>query len=110
MDVELLSQLSGHKRHLWEQLLLRSGLTPDPNVDTTAVIWENVAPVATGSRSGNLIKCIAVDDTYRGQDLTATLLTELRQDALRMGYRHLFLYTKPENLQQFSSLFFYHII
>ncbi len=109
MDVELLSGLSGHKRHLWEQLLLRSGLTPDTHADTTAVVWENGAPVAAGSRSGNLLKCIAVDSAYRGQDLTATVLTHLRRDALQAGYRHLFLYTKPENLQQFSSLFFYPI-
>lgn len=109
MHIELLPVLSGHKRLLWERLLLQSGLTPDPHGDTTALVWEENRLVATASRLGNLIKCIAVDNAYRGQDLTATLLTELRQDALRAGHRHLFLYTKPEYLQQFSSLFFYPI-
>ena len=109
MDVELLTGLTGQTRRLWEQLLLRSGLKADTCSDSTALIWESGSLIAAGSRLGNLLKCIAVDSAYRGQDLTATLLTQLRRDALQAGYTHLFLYTKPENLQQFSSLFFYPI-
>ncbi len=109
MDVELLTGLTGQTRRLWEQLLLRSGLKADTCSDSTALIWESGTLIAAGSRLGNLLKCIAVDSTHRGQDLTATLLTQLRRDALQAGYTHLFLYTKPENLQQFSSLFFYPI-
>ena len=35
------------------------------------------------------------------------MLTQLRQDAFAEGHNHLFLYTKPKNLLQFQSLFFY---
>lgn len=109
MDMELLPVLSGRKLKLWTELLERSGLTPDRQADMTLLLWENDELVATGSRLGNLLKCIAVDCSHQGQDLTATVLTHLRQDALQAGHRHLFLYTKPKNQYLFSSLFFYPI-
>ena len=109
MDIELLPVLSGRKSEHWEQLLERSGLTPDTQADSVLLVWEGEELIATGSRLGNLLKCIAVDGSHQGQDLTATVLTHLRQDALQAGYRHLFLYTKPKNKYLFASLFFYPI-
>ena len=109
MDIELLPALSGRRLAAWTQLLENSGLTPDKQVDTTLLVWEDDELIATGSRLGNLLKCIAVDSRHQGEDLTATLLTQLRQDALMAGHRHLFLYTKPKNKLMFSSLFFYPI-
>lgn len=107
MDTELLPRLSGQKRQMWMDFLRRSGLEADDAVETTALVWDEGQIVATGSRQGNLLKCIAVDPLYQGQGLTATLLTQLRQDAFDHGHRHLFLYTKPRNKAMFSSLFFY---
>ncbi len=107
MELELLSTLRGRKENLWRVFLEEAGLEPDPGVARTALIWEDGALVAAGSRQGNLLKCIAVAPTHQGEGLTATLITALRQDAFRDGYRHLFLYTKPGNEFQFSSLFFY---
>lgn len=109
MDTEILPKLSGRKRNIWEQLLRSSGLKPDDQVDCTLLIWDNDDLIATGSRFGNILKCIAVDSSRQGEDLTATILTQLRQDALLSGHRHLFLYTKPQNRLMFSSLFFYPI-
>ena len=107
MEIELTSALQGQRRQQWLELLHRCGLTPDESSQTTVLIWDGAALAAAASRQGNLLKCIAVDDRYQGEGLTATLLTHLRQDAFREGHRHLFLYTKPKNSLQFSSLFFY---
>ena len=107
MDWQILPKLTGRKREIWVQLLKDSGLEPDSQTDSTLLIWEGDCLIATGSRSGNLLKCIAVSADHQGEDLTSTVLTHLRQDALQAGYRHLFLYTKPQNKWQFSSLFFY---
>ena len=107
MDIELHSKLYGRKKALWIGLLRRAGLEPDLKTDSTVLIWESETLIAAGSRSNNLLKCIAVDEAFQGMDLTATLLTHLRQDAFEAGFKHLFLYTKPKNLLQFSSLFFY---
>lgn len=109
MDVELVITLQGTKYRLWKDFLARSGLTADENVQRTVLIWEDGELIATASRQGNLLKCIAVDDAHQGEGLTATLLTQLRQDAFQDGHSHLFLYTKPKNRFMFSSLFFYPI-
>ena len=107
MDVELLSRLSGAKLDAWKEFLVSAGLEPDMQVQRTVLIWENGQLIATASRQDNLLKCIAVDDAHQGEGLTATLVTQLRQDAFQAGYSHLFLYTKPKNEAMFSSLFFY---
>lgn len=109
MDTELVKLLQGTKLSTWSALLQKADLTPDDQLDSTVLVWENDTLIATGSRWGNILKCIAVDDDHRGEDLTATVLTRLRQDAFDAGFRHLFLYTKPKNEFMFSSLFFYPI-
>jgi len=109
MDIELSYTLRGQKLAAWKALLEQAGLTPDMDWDTTILIWEEGRLIAAASRNGNLLKCIAVDDAHQGEGLTATLLTQLRQDAFHAGHSHLFLYTKPKNKYMFSSLFFYPI-
>lgn len=109
MDIEQTGVLTGSKRAQWVALLNRAGLVPEEPLQSTVLIWEEGELVATGSRQDNLLKCIAVDDSYQGQGLTATLLTNLVQDAFLSGHQHLFLYTKPKNEVLFSSLFLYPI-
>ena len=109
MDIELVNLLQGAKKIKWRSLLESAGLSVNEQLDSTVLVWENEELIATGSRWGNILKCIAVDDNYRGQDLTATVITKLRQDAFEAGYSHLFLYTKPRNEFMFSSLLFYPI-
>ncbi len=93
----------------WETLLTCAGLTPDRDAEQTVTVWEQEQLIATGSRKGNLLKCIAVHPEHRGEDLTAVVISQLRADAFSAGYKHLFLYTKPENRRMFESLFFYPI-
>lgn len=109
VETEILPKLSGNKRTLWRKLLLETGLIADEQADVFLLIWDGEELIATGARKGNLLKYIAVAPNRQGEDLTATVLTQLRQDAFNAGYRHLFLYTKPENVYLFSSLFFYPI-
>jgi [citrate (pro-3S)-lyase] ligase len=107
MDIELVSGLQGQKLRLWQEFLASAGLEPDMQVQRTVLVWDEGQLIATASRQDNLLKCIAVDNARQGEGLTATLLTQLRQDAFQSGYSHLFLYTKPRNKFMFSSLFFY---
>lgn len=109
MDIEMTGRLQGQKKRLWQAFLEGAGLEADEQVEHTCLVWEDERIIATGSRQGNLLKCIAVDDGHQGEGLTGTLLTHLRQDAFQEGYNHLFLYTKPKNKYMFSSLFFYPI-
>ena len=107
MEIEVVSRLQGKKREQWESFLQRMGLHPDEQLQETVLVWEEEELIATGSRQENLLKCIAVDPAHRGEDLTATVLTQLRMQAFGQGHRHLFLYTKPKNKALFSGLFFY---
>lgn len=109
MDMELTGSLRGAKLEAWKALLAQAGLEPDLQSEATVLIWDADQLIAAASRQGNLLKCIAVDDSRQGEGLTATLLTQLRQDAFQCGHNHLFLYTKPQNKAMFSSLFFYPI-
>lgn len=107
MELEILRHMDSVRQTSWLELLRSSGLTPDAQIDQTVLLWDGPILAAAGSRKGNLLKCIAVSQSYQGDGLTATILTALRREALQDGYTHLFLYTKPENQLLFSSLFFY---
>ena len=109
MDIELVYGLSGRKQQQWADFLQKMALAADEAVESTCLVWEDGDIIATGSRQENILKCIAVDPLHQGEDLTATVLTKLRQDAFEAGHKHLFLYTKPKNQFLFSSLFFYPI-
>ena len=109
MYTEILSRLSGTKLNKWERFIEKAGLLPDLLVEKTVIVWNEDEIAATGSRYDNILKLIAVDPSHRGEDLTSTVISELRRDAFGDGYRHLFLYTKPENEAIFTSLFFYPI-
>lgn len=107
MYTESIRQLSGQKLAKWQRFLAAAALKADSDTDQTVTVWEDDEIIACGSRKGNLLKCIAVDPAHQGEGLTATVLTELKQEAFREGYRQIFLYTKPRNRMLFAPLFFY---
>ena len=107
MESQLYYGLKGQKKEAWKAFLNRMELEADEAVESTVLLWEGDAIIATGSRQLNILKCIAVDPAHQGEGLTATVLTALRADALEAGHSHLFLYTKPKNRWMFESLFFY---
>ena len=107
MYIETLPRLSGKKLNMWESFIKSANLEPDHLIEKTVLVWDDDEIAASGSRYGNILKLIAVNPKYRGEDLTSTVIGALRQDAFSDGHRSLFLYTKPENEKIFSSIFFY---
>ena len=107
MYTESAKLLTGRKLSQWQAFLAAAALKPDEDMDQTVTVWDEGEIIACGSRKGNLLKCIAVDPGRQGEGLTATVLTELKQEAFREGYKQLFLYTKPRNRILFAPLFFY---
>lgn len=110
MELELNSRLRAEAYRRWCALMADAGLTPGSAPEITALLWDGEALAAAASRQGNVLKYIAVAPAYQGQDLTARVLTALRQDAFARGITHLFLYTKPRNEALFTPLFFYPVI
>jgi [citrate (pro-3S)-lyase] ligase len=58
----------------------------------------------------NVIKCVAISEDYRGENLALVLVSEAVKIAMDNGYFHLFLYTKPENTDFFKSCGFYPLV
>ena len=108
MYIETVHVLRGTKKEAWAALLAKCGLE-QAQAEQTVLVWEDEELVATGSREGNILKCLAVDNSRQGEGLLATVITQLRQNAFQAGHSHLFLYTKPRNEYLFTSLFFHPI-
>lgn len=99
--------LRGKKLQALKEFLSREGLDYDEGIRFTVLLTEGDAILATGSLDGSVCKCIAVSAAHQGENLTATVITALRQQAFSQGIRHLFLYTKPKNRLLFEQLSFY---
>ena len=107
MDIELHSPLRGAKVNIWRDFLAKANLDVQDDALQTVLVWDGEMLIATGSRTGNLLKYIAVDPARQGEGLLAKVLTALRQEAFREGHSQLFLYTKPRNEPLFADLMFY---
>lgn len=107
MYTESVKMPTGEKREVWRQFLARAGLKIEEDTHQTVMVWDGDELIATGSRKGHILKCIAVDPARQGEGLTASVLTALKQEAHAEGHSHLFLYTKPRNRMLFEPLFFY---
>ena len=107
MDIELHSPLRGAKVNIWRDFLAKANLDAQDDALQTVLVWDGEMLIATGSRTGNLLKYIAVDPAHQGEGLLAKVLTALRQEAFREGHSQLFLYTKPRNELLFADLMFY---
>ena len=68
MDVELSLCPKGRKGTIWKDFLARAGLEADLQVERTLLVWDGEELIATGSRQGNLLKCIAVDAARQKED------------------------------------------
>ena len=88
-------------------LLEENSLTFDDDIEETLLIKIDSIPAATGSISGNVLKCIAVKNEFKNRNLTGHLLTDLVNREYQKGNTDLFLFTKPDNRTIFSQLGFF---
>lgn len=107
MEYEFGNPFTGFTKEELKRFLRTNELEYDENIEFTVNILQDDEIIATGSLDKNVLKCIAVSPAHQGENLTATLLSQLSQEAFRRGQEHLFLYTKPKNIEMFSNLDFY---
>ena len=114
MVIRLVSRHTQETQADCMRVLSQQSITWERDIEGSIVIYdcpegmyEN--PVATGSYSGNVIKCIAVSKNVAGTGLAQNLITELVNELHLLGRDHLFLFTKPENRRIFAELGFHHI-
>lgn len=70
---------------------------------------ENGRIIGCGCVEENVIKCVAVDKQYQGQGLLAVIISELTQYLYEKGRTHIFIYTKPKNLDIFADMGYYKV-
>lgn len=107
MELQFGTPFQGKELKRTVDFLRRSGLNYEDGIEFTVNAVEDGETLATGSRQGNVLKCIAVSPESRGTGLTAVVITNLVRNAVLQGITHLFLYTRPFNKKIFGDLGFY---
>lgn len=90
----------------WTNLMNQAHLDTKEYVDYTIGVYDDDRLIGTGSLLKNIIKCLVIDEGYQADDLSAVIITKLRDRLREDGYTNYFLYTKPQLETVFSSLGF----
>ncbi|MDD7390638.1 MAG: [citrate (pro-3S)-lyase] ligase [Lachnospiraceae bacterium] len=94
-----------------DELLNAEGIRRDANLDYTCAMFdENMRVIATGSCYGNTLRCMAVSSLHQGEGLMNEIVSHLMAVQVSRGNTHVFLYTKCQSADFFSSLGFYEIV
>ncbi|NCB41463.1 MAG: [citrate (pro-3S)-lyase] ligase [Clostridia bacterium] len=78
----------------------------DEDIDFTLVAKRESEIIATCSKAGTVIKCMAVASDYRNQGISAELIKMMIDKLFEEGRYHYFVVTKPDNVGLFGSLNF----
>lgn len=89
------------------QFLRNNDLSIDTSVEVFITVTRDEQLIACGGIADNIIKCVAISESARGEGLALTLATELINLAFERQCTHLFLYTKSENEALFKQCGFY---
>lgn len=100
---------AAREREQLAQFLGQHDLKLEPDLEYTVGLYVDNRFIGTGSLSKRVLKCIAIDDAYKGMGLTNKIVSHLSMIAYQQGHTHLFIYTRPENVPLFEPLGFYPI-
>lgn len=89
------------------QFLRENDLSIDTTVEIFITVTRNEHLIACGGLAGNIIKCVAIDESVRGEGLALTLATELINLAYERFCTQLFIYTKTQNEALFRQCGFF---
>ena len=106
MEIQTLNPTAPRQRQRIEAFLKRNGLRFDDMHYYAAITDDDGEMIAGGGLKGNVIKCVAVDDTHKGEAIANTLISHLIAHANEEGHSNVMLFTKPKNRQLFESLSF----
>lgn len=94
-----------NQRHFndWSNLLERSNLNKERNLDYVCGIYEEDRLIATGAVSRNVIKCVAVCKDATGGSIISQLISHL-EGIIYQSYDNVYLYTTPKSAPSFKHL------
>ena len=93
-----------------KSFLKRFNLVYEDDIDLTLALREGEKVIATVSAAKNIVKCVAIDETYQGEGRLNHLMSTLIKRLNQRGHTHLFLYTQPEHVERFETLGFKKIV
>jgi [citrate (pro-3S)-lyase] ligase len=91
-------------RRAIEQFLAARNLRWEPDIDFSVACLAGGKLVGTGSLSGRVIKCLAVEESLQGEGIAASMVSRLESEAAMRGIAHPFVFTSPANLNLFATL------
>jgi [citrate (pro-3S)-lyase] ligase len=109
IDIRNINLNKSNEKFEVEGFLKKFDLILEKDVDYTIALYDEDRIIGTGSLSGNVLKCIAVDSNYQGFGLTNRLITVLLNEQYDRGNSHLFIFTNPSNKKFFFDTGFYEI-
>lgn len=88
------------------QFLGQFQLSFTEKVDYTVGFYRDERMIATGSLDGEVLRNIAIDESFQGEGLNSAVISHLMKEAGRRGIYHYFIFTKPKKAHLFSALGF----
>lgn len=97
------------------EVLSSQNLTWEPDIEYSVIIYNSIDssytdPIATGSFSANVIKCIAVTPLFEGSGLAQRIVFLLIEELHARSVDNIFLFTKPRNVPTFGELGFHPLV
>ena len=104
MNVERVNLKSSYETEEIRKFLEKFGLEYAKDVDYTVCVRRGEEIIGTASKTRDVVKCFAIDDSARGEGITNLLVTTLTNKMFEEGLTHSFLFTKPENIDIFAGI------
>lgn len=108
-DGKIIEVKTASDKTLISKFLEKQGLSLEKDIEYTIAILKDEKIIGTGSLSGRVLKCIAVEPEFQGMGISNKIVSHLVNEAYFKGKTHLFIYTKPKNEFLFSDIGFYKI-
>lgn len=84
--------------------LSRFDLVLDEDIEESIGFFDKDKLVATCSYSGKVLKCFAVDENYRGINISTGLVSEMNKRLAQKGIYKTFIFTREENRNIFENI------
>jgi [citrate (pro-3S)-lyase] ligase len=81
-------------------------LNYENDIEYTIALFEDDKIIGTGSISGNVLKCIAVEVNKQGEGIASKIVSRLLNEQFKKGRTKNFLFTSPDKIPQFIGLGF----
>lgn len=92
-----------NEREMLADFLIQHKLHIDEDVECAFGVFQGEALCGCGCAAGSTLKCFAIDESLRGQNVLGMLISHLSAERFTTGYDDLFVFTRPHNRELFAG-------